>query len=808
MYLLDDPLSAVDAHVGKALFFNCIVEQLVGRGKGVVLATHQLQYLPHAHKVIVLSDSGEQQFCGSYEEFSLRVDEFPQLGLSAGSGTGEPNSSALAETPAASAETGYVPRKYNPTSSQDKSATDYEKRRIIVQLEDRMEGAIGTEVIWRYLEAGGLAQGLSALALAVVAQVLIMMTNYWLKWWAGEQLGEPQGAAMYIWGNAILVGSCIVMGFARSSMWFRFTLHASSTLHDRALWAVIRSPMAFFVANPTGRILNRFSGDQNLVDELLAATSFDLIQTSLFCLSALVLACVSIPYIILMLPFLLLAFYFLRSKYIASSREVKRMMAVLRSPLFATFSASLDGLITLRAYQLRGKVTAQFHQIVDRVGRAQWSFLMISRWLGFRLDLLSASVVVVTSLLAVVLRNEIDIGLLGFALVYTISLSGLFQWTVRQSAEVESQLTSVERLNTYSMLPPEPGYCSGGEYAPRGQKEAEMIASKVAEVNGRHNQSVLRIEDLVVTYREDLDPVLRGLSLHIPAGFKVGICGRTGCGKSSLLLALLRLNIITSGDIKIVSNGDAAETNAAVSLLHDLDLETARGLVAVIPQEPHLFSGTLRYNLDPFSAHSDADIWAALEDAHIKEHFVGLAGGGSECEAEAQVAGGESGSLVKEALETVVEENGKNFSAGQRQLLSLARAILRRCSIILMDEVSASVDFVTDKLIQTTIRTSPVLRDATIVTIAHRLRTIADCDMIVVINQGVVAEKGTPYELLTATATANSSDGNQVLPAVSLFRQLAEQSSEYEDIHEIALQSHTSKGKPEDCSCIKLDNVE
>jgi ABC-type multidrug transport system fused ATPase/permease subunit len=250
------------------------------------------------------------------------------------------------------------------------------------------------------------------------------------------------------------------------------------------------------------------------------------------------------------------------------------------------------------------------------------------------------------------------------------------------------------------------------------------------------------IDNLTVTYRVELDPVLRNLTLDIPAGFKVGICGRTGSGKSSTLLALLRLNVITQGDVLV----DGASLLA-------MDLEDARAHISVIPQEPHLFSGPLRFNLDPFSVYSDAAIWAALEDAHIKDYVSRDALG----------------------LGAHVDEGGKNYSVGQRQLLSLARAILRRSRIVLMDEVTASIDYETDRLIQQTIRQSPALRSATIVTVAHRLRTIADSDLVAVVQAGALVEVGRPLDLLDRTPE-------------SQFHALAFESGELDEIRRLAAQ--------------------
>jgi ABC-type multidrug transport system fused ATPase/permease subunit len=579
---------------------------------------------------------------------------------------------------------------------------------------------------------------------ALFSQGLLMITEYWPRWWASASFGH-ENSSMYVWALGILTTACIVVGFYRALVWFQFTLKASSNLHERALWAVLHSPQYFFVANPTGRILNRFAKDQSLADEAFPFTLFDAYCTALFCLSALLLVCISIPWLILIMPPLIYLFGIARRKYLRSAVEIKRIEAVSRSPIYADFSATLEGLSTLRAYKLEAPATLSFQKQLDRNSRAWFAFLMVSRWLGFRLDLESAIVLICITFVAVSLRDTIDVGLIGFAIVYTLSLSGLLQWTVRQTAEVESQMTSIERINSYAELPPEPGYSSSlAKYL----RERTHQTTPQSKAPASATRGAVDIKNITVRYRDDFDPVITGMSLSIPAGSKVGICGRTGCGKSSTLLALLRLNIISSGDILV--DGES---------LLAMDLETARSMISVIPQDPHLFSGTVRFNLDPFGRYSDTEIWAALEDSHIKEYI----------------------SSDPLGLSKLVEEGGKNFSVGQRQLLSLARAILRRCKVVLMDEVTASIDYATDRLIQETIRSSDALCHSTIITVAHRLRTIADSDLVVVMGPGGnVAENGEPADLLARED--------------SLFRGLAEESNEIDEILAIAVNKKGGSG--------------
>jgi ABC-type multidrug transport system fused ATPase/permease subunit len=290
-----------------------------------------------------------------------------------------------------------------------------------------------------------------------MSQGLLMMTDYWVNWWAVGRFASQQ-SSLYVIIFAILVALCIVTGFLRALYWFQYTLRCSSQLHSTCLYAVLHSPLLFFVSNPTGRILNRFTKDQNQADEALPFLFFSFLESSIYCLSGVILVCISIPYLILLLPFLLIAFAHLRSKYICSTREIKRMEASSRSFIYANFSATLQGIYTLRAYALKARCKATFENYVNRNGQAWFSFLLASRWLGFRLDLETNVILLFVCFCSVLLSSQVNTGLIGFTLVYIIQLSGLFQWTVRQSAEIETQMTSIERIVAYSQLPAEAGY--------------------------------------------------------------------------------------------------------------------------------------------------------------------------------------------------------------------------------------------------------------------------------------------------------------------------------------------------------------
>jgi ABC-type multidrug transport system fused ATPase/permease subunit len=335
-------------------------------------------------------------------------------------------------------------------------------------------------------------------------------------------------------------------------------------------------------------------------------------------------------------------------------------------------------------------------------------------------------------------------------------------------------MTSVERISEYTALPPETGYSvdysdykndpdlrSMHENTTRSRSMSQVktslmkyqplpkdvAESEVDAGNSRPRLGLLELQNLTVTYHTEMEPVLKNISVRIPAGAKVGICGRTGSGKSSTLLALLRLNIVTKGDILL--DGD--------SLLR-MSLEDARAQLSTIPQDPHLFSGTIRFNVDPFGVYTDEEIWSALESACIKPYIMTDAAG----------------------LNMMVDEGGKNFSVGQRQLISMSRAILRHCPVVLMDEVTASIDYDTDRAIQRTIRTSPALCSSTIITVAHRLRTIADSDLIMVVQKGDLVEFGRPVDLLAS--------------AGSIYKTLAVESNELEEICRLAEESAQRSG--------------
>ena len=386
-----------------------------------------------------------------------------------------------------------------------------------------------------------------------------------------------------------------------------------------------------------------------------------------------------------------------------------------KSPIFVAFGAALNGLETIRAFIKQRQTMEVFEaSYLEANMRAWYHWLLVNRWVGFRLDMLSFLLLMAIVMLGVSLAfstTEIDPGLLAIAITYAIQLSGVFQYTVRLSAKCETMMTSAERILFYASLPSEPNH-----------SDAESTLPVVASTNGGEQKQIISephisFRDVYVRYRHDLPMILCGISFDISRGEKIGIVGRTGSGKSSLALSLLRLNDVYKGSI-FMGGVDTSK----------LSLASLRKRIGVVPQEPILFTGSLRHNLDPTGTRADSDLWAALDAVGMRS----LAQDSPEEPA---------------TLDKFVQERGSNFSVGERQCLSMARALLEESDLYIMDEATANIDQDSDAKIQTLLRTSNVFSHATIITIAHRISTIEDSSRIIVLEAGRIVEMGTPEEL-------------------------------------------------------------
>eukprot|EP00928_Gymnodinium_smaydae_P030744 TRINITY_DN22775_c0_g5_i1.p1 TRINITY_DN22775_c0_g5~~TRINITY_DN22775_c0_g5_i1.p1 ORF type:complete len:1287 (-),score=253.78 TRINITY_DN22775_c0_g5_i1:310-4032(-) len=681
--LLDDPLAAVDPAVAAHLVRHCLRGKVLSTA-AVVLCTHQENVFALADTLLLLDESGRVRACGPPHE----------VAQACGFVLAEPVS--LEAEPGPKTESG-KPSPIHDASAPDKSGGDSPDQTspgnvTLVKPEDKKQGAVEWRTYVQFAKLAGFGCTAIVFALFLCSQVLLLFSNYWIGVWAAS---EDQEQPHYFWVFVGVAVATIIFACARSITFYHTAMSASSSLHAGALQRLLHTHLGFFTANPPGRILNRFSGDLGNVDELLSQTMHEVLDLGFIGLGTVVVVCITVPP---MIPCFILIFWYmlrLRRFVVKSMTELKRLDSTSRSPIFDWFNTSLKGVTSIRAFGRQS--SSQDHMVSLLQGNAEaWFWWMITnRFIGFRLDIISAAIMGIAAFGGAALRSFISSELVGLAIVNTISLSGLFQYMVRQSAQVESFMTSFERLLAYAELPGEP---DSGTLEP----DATFPSHGAISVSG-----------LRMRYREDLPEVLKGVDFECGGGIKVGVCGRTGSGKSSLFMALARLTDNTAGKL-CIDGVDGAQ----------LPLQKLRSCIAWVPQEPSFFSGSVRLNLDPFGLYSDADIDAALRSVEMAE-VLGPKGPDAE-----------------------VAEGGSNFSIGERQLLSLARALLQRRKILCMDEAFANVDFATDAKVQAAIRTVAKETGATVIVVAHRMKTLADSDRLIVMGDGIVLEHGSPKELL------------------------------------------------------------
>ena len=721
--LLDDVLSALDSRVGATVFSRCLDHEggLVwdnakdGQLNPVtLLVTHQKQYLSHCDRIIVLRQ-GKIAAEGTYE--SLVSQGIPEVVMSQDVlvKTDHPGEMSSQKRKVSKNESAYwrklISKRFDVTSdamsAAAKAGTSFKfsgSGKIILK-EDQEIGSVSWTVYRDLILEFGVLRACLVLACLLIGQALYIFGDYWLASWASSE--DDKSATYWIWIYSIFVGVILLISIIRAQLFFRSSLMASSSMHRKALSSMLRAPLSFFHTNPSGRILNRFSKDCGVVDEQLPQVSFDSLQAGMMVIGALVLLCIVVPVILPIFVPLIGIFIFIQRRYLMTSREVKRFEAVTRSPVYQNFSSILNGLTVIRIFKAQSKFKNEFLVMLSNNISWWFSWMCAARWIGFRLDLLVALLMTAAPLLMVGLRDsfgEDNVKLVGLALSQSLYLAGLLQWMVRQTAEVENNMTSTERIFAYTRLEQEPPtLLEGGNPAPDDwPTRGTVVYSNVTAV-----------------YRKGLPPVLKSLSFEIPGGTSCGIVGRTGSGKSSLMLSLFRLIPITDGVVSI----DGVDVSK-------LALDELRKQIAIIPQDPVLFSGTLRSNLDPWGKYSDAKIWEALEKSQLKSQILSM--------------GKDRG------LNVNLQECGDNLSAGQRQLLCLARVLLQEQSRILaLDEATANVDSHTDLQIQKAVhRACTENEKRTLLVIAHRLDTIMDCDNVLVLSGGELVEQGNPNSLL------------------------------------------------------------
>ncbi|GLJ53349.1 hypothetical protein SUGI_1137540 [Cryptomeria japonica] len=704
VYLFDDPLSALDAHVGRQVFDGCIKDEL--RGKTRILVTNQLHFLPHVDKIILIQD-GMIKEKGTYEELIRHGPLFQALMENAGKMENEieeRTTNGDNEPKVFTFEANGEPMKSEKNHSLKKtSSTKKEDKSVLIKQEERETGIISFSVLQRYKNAlGGFWVVLILFSCYVTSEVLRASRSTWLSVWTDQTATKHHRPRFYI-----IVYACISFGQVMvtlvNSFWLILSsLYAARRLHNSMLTSILRAPMSFFHTNPIGRIINRFAKDLGDIDRNVAVTSNMFLSQIFQLLSAFVLiGIVSTISLWAIMP-LLIIFYAAYLYYQSTSREIKRLDSISRSPVYAQFGEALNGLVAIRAYKAYDRMAKINGKAMDNNIRFTLVNMSSNRWLGIRLQSLGGLMIWLTATFAVLQNQRADSAafapLMGLLLSYTLNISSLLTNTLRLASQAENSFNAVERVGTYVDLP----------------SEAPLIIENNRPPPGWPSSGIIEFKNVVMRYRQNLPPVLRGISFRIMSTEKVGIVGRTGAGKSSMFNSLFRIVELESGKIFI--------DECDVSNYGLTDLRKALG---IIPQSPVLFSGTVRFNLDPFGEHNDADLWEALERAYLKDVI-------------------RRNSL---GLDAEVSEAGENFSMGQRQLLSLARALLRRSKILVLDEATAAVDVGTDALIQKTIRED--FTSCTMLVIAHRINTIIDCDRILVLDAGQVLEFDTPKNLLS-----------------------------------------------------------
>nr|CAD59598.1 MRP-like ABC transporter [Oryza sativa Japonica Group] len=713
IYLFDDPFSAVDAHTGSQLFKDCLMGIL--KDKTILYVTHQVEFLPTADLILVMQDGNIVQK-GKFDELLQQNIGFEAI-VGAHSQAlesvinAESSSRVTSTENSKPADTDDEFEAENETDDQIQGITkqesahdvsqDINEKGRLTQDEEREKGGIGKKVYWAYLRAvyGGALVPVTIAAQSFF-QIFQVASNYWMAWASPPTsatrptVGLGLMFAVYI---ALSIGSALCV-FARSMLVSLIGLLTSEKFFKNMLHCIMRAPMSFFDSTPTGRILNRASNDQSVLDLEIANKLGWCVFSVIQILGTIgVMSQVAWPVFAIFVPVTVVCFMCQRY-YIPTARELARLSQIQRAPILHHFAESLTGASSIRAYGQKDRFRKSNLGLVDNHSRPWFHNISSMEWLSFRLNMLSNFVFAFSLTLLVSLpEGFINPSIAGLAVTYALNLNSQLASIIWNICNTENKMISVERILQYSRIP----------------SEAPLVVDYRRPPNNWPLDGNINIRCLEVRYAEHLPSVLRNISCTIPGRKKVGIVGRTGSGKSTLIQALFRIVEPREGTIEI-DNIDICRIG-----LHDL-----RGRLSIIPQDPTMFEGTVRGNLDPVNEYSDQRIWEILDKCQL-------------------------GDIVRQSpkkLDSTVVENGENWSVGQRQLFCLGRVLLKRSNVLILDEATASVDSSTDAIIQETIRDE--FRDCTVLTIAHRIHTVIDSDLILVFSEGRIIEYDTPLKLL------------------------------------------------------------
>merc|ERR1711871_910388 len=604
----------------------------------------------------------------------------------------------------------------------------------ITEAEDRSFGEVHLSTYWYYIKSGGPLLFLAVLLAMSAGKAVEVSSAFYLSDWSkasieAERRGDPldgEENITYVNHYAMLACMGIVGVVIRSLFLANHRLQASRTIHNQLLTSVIACPIAFFDSTPLGRVLNRFSSDIQTIDEDLSANISQLFNAGFEVLKSVggIAAATKGIFLAVLAP---LAYLYYRAQkfFRKSSTEIQRLESISKSPIYANFSETLNGIATVRAFGDQETFIKELEKNANDNTVANVLLLIGFQWLSIRLDLIGSFSSFFVAAIALGVKDFVPAGYVALGLSYSFDMSGYLKYAVRMVAQVEANMNSVERVSRYAFeLKPEMDTLSSHINEKKGDKQEDnihdeeytsFVASAVSPVadlpKDWPSKGEIQAKNVFMGYKDGPD-VLKGLDFSIKGREKVGIAGRTGSGKSSLMVALFRIENFRGS---IIIDGIDTKT---------IPLNILRSRIGIIPQDPVMFAATVRFNLDPLNIHTDEEIWAVLEKVDMKKVIQSL----------------------PDLLEGKVSEGGDNFSAGQRQLICIARALLRNPRILVLDEATASIDNETDTMIQAMIRSS--FTNSTLLTIAHRLHTIIDADKIIVMDSGKVAEMDTPSNLL------------------------------------------------------------
>jgi len=700
LLLLDDPLSAVDSHVGSHLFSEAIAGG-IGIGRTRILVTHHVHILSRCDTVIVM-ENGTIKHQGPYKDLIAQGVDFAGAVDVSKIQTNE--SEDADETVDAKSEGVKKTAKVEDEAAQKKAGA------ALVSKEDRKVGNVASDAYIQYMRAGGWCIAILTIFIQALGRTFEVLSTFWLALWAermqaAEIRGEPftkQETSFYV-GIFGLLGFLSIIGLGCRGIFLAMhRLNASKKLHDGLTDTVLRAPISFFDVTPIGRVLNRFAADMDKIDLELTQTVSQGITTIFNVFGALgaIVVATKGTFIVPLIP-LGYCYWLVQRWFRKTSTELQRVTSVANSPIFADFSQTLSGTSSIRAFGVQQGFFGKCKQSFDNMNASYILVQLSSYWLALRLDVMGGFIGTFVGAVAVGTLDSgfIPAGWLGLALSFSIEVTSYLKFGVQMIARLEADMSSVERILFYTE---------------NIKAEApDAIPEKDPKEGSWPLKGEIELSNASMRYR-DGPLVLKNLSFSVKGGEKIGVCGRTGSGKSSLMIALFRISEIENDGSILVDGVDIREIGTAALRLN----------ISIIPQDPVMFSNTIRYNLDPFGKVSDEELWNVLKKVEMGESIAQLPNG----------------------LNDIVAEGGENFSQGQRQLLCIARSLLRKPKILVMDEATASIDNETDGIIQRMIREN--FQDATVLTIAHRLNTIMDSDRILVLDNGHIAELDTPENLL------------------------------------------------------------